>query len=62
MQKKPSAEVRNPLLLCLIILGLTAALFVLPFQFRSEAGNFGKGLIPRTESHSEGLENYDIRE
>ena len=62
MQKKPSADIRNPLLLCLIILAAATALFVLPLQFRSQAGNTGKGLIQRTESHSEGLENYDIRE
>lgn len=62
MKRKPTAEVRNPLLLCSIILGLTAALFIVPFQFRSQAVNNGKGLIQRTESHSEGLENYDIRE
>ena len=62
MQKKPAAKGRKPIFLNLIILGLTAALFIVPFQFRSEAGNVRKGLIQKTESHSAGLENYDIRE
>ena len=62
MQKKTTAKGRKPIFLCLIILGLTAALFIVPFQFRSEAGNVRKGLIQKTESHSVGLENYDIRE
>lgn len=53
------------LLLSLVVLGLAAALIVLPGQFRSKAGSqsdAGKGLIERTESHEIGLENYDIRE
>jgi len=62
MQKKTAAKGRKPIFLCLIILALTAALFIAPFQFRSEAGNVRKGLIQKTESHSAGLENYDIRE
>ncbi len=62
MQKKTTAEFRNPLLLSLVILGLMGALFIVPFQFRSQAVNSGKGLIQRTESHTQGLENYDIRE
>ena len=62
MIKKTKAEFRNPLLLLLLIPGLMTALFIVPFQFRSQAGNHGKGLIQRTESHSAGLENYDIRE
>ena len=62
MKKRSTAAVRNPLLLCLITLGLVAALVYLPTQFRSEAGgNSDKGLIQQTKSHEEGLENYDIR-
>ncbi len=62
MQQKTTAEFRNPLLFLLVILGLMAALVIVPFQFRSQAVNSSKKLFPRTESHSEGLENYDIRE
>jgi hypothetical protein len=62
MQRSSTAEARNPLLLCVFILGLMAALFIVPYQFRSEAGQTGEGLIKRTESHVPGLENYDIRE
>jgi hypothetical protein len=63
MHKKSKAVVRNPLLLCTFILGLMAALVILPYQFRSSAGSkqVRKGLIERTASHEEGLENYDIR-
>ena len=58
------AETRKSLLLSLFVVGLLAALVILPYQFRSEAGSQGKnkGLNPRTESHDEGLPNYDIRE
>ena len=62
MQKKTTAEFRNQSLLLLVILGLTGALFIVPFQFRSQAVSSGIGFIQKTESHSEGLENYDIRE
>ncbi len=62
MKKNEAAEVRTPLLLVLIILGLTATLFFLPFQYRSQANNKSKGLFTKTESHADGLENYDIRE
>ena len=48
-------------MLCLVILGLMAALFILPSLFRSEAGNKSQGLFQRTESHVPGLENFDIR-
>ncbi|HEY8559187.1 MAG TPA: M36 family metallopeptidase [Pyrinomonadaceae bacterium] len=63
MKKDSTAEARNPLLLCTIILGLTAALVLVPYQFSSKAGGkeVKKGLIQRTVSHKEGLENYDIR-
>src|SRR5215203_2081894 len=63
MKKDSTAEVRNPLLLCTIILGLMAALVIIPYQFSSSASGklTSKGLFQRTESHEEGLENYDIR-
>lgn len=62
MQKKSRAEVRNPLLLCLFILGVMAALVILPYEFPTEAGNKKKGLFTRTESAVPGLDNFDIRE
>ncbi|HEY0459881.1 MAG TPA: M36 family metallopeptidase [Pyrinomonadaceae bacterium] len=63
MQKNWKAEDRRRLLLCLIILGLTAALFILPHQFSSLAGGkqVKKGLFQQTKSHEDGIENYDIR-
>ena len=63
MQRDSAAGVRNPLLLCVVILGLMAALVVVPMQFRSEAGGkkAGKGTVQQTTSHEEGIENYDIR-
>ncbi len=60
MQKTSVADARNPLLLCVFVLGVMAALVILPLQFRTEAGG-RKGLFLRTESHQPGLENYDIR-
>ena len=42
----------------LCILAIVAAIFALPFQLRSKAAG---GLFPRTESHEQGLPNYDIR-
>ena len=64
MQKSSTAETRKGLLLTLVVLGLLAALFVLPYQFRSEAGanqnTNPKGLFDRTEVREEPM--YDIRE
>lgn len=65
MKKETKAKDYRWLLLSLVILGLAAALIILPNQFRSEAGgqdDSDRGLNPRTESHEPGLENYDIRE
>ena len=64
MQKKWKAEDRRRLLLCLVIFGLMAALFILPHQFSSLAGGkqLKKGLFQQTKSHEEGLDNYDIRD
>lgn len=63
MQKNSKAEDRRRLLLCLVILGLVAGLVYVPYQFSSSASGkkVKKGLFQRTESHEEGLENYDIR-
>jgi hypothetical protein len=64
MQKNWKAEDRRRLLLCLVIFGLMAALFILPNQFSSSAGGkqVRKGLFQQTKSHEEGLDNYDIRD
>ncbi len=61
MHKKLDAGARNPLLLCLGILGLMlSALVIVPQQFRPSAGN---GLVERTQSLEERLgKMYDIRE
>src|SRR5688500_17878163 len=64
MKKETNAKDHRGLLLSLVILGLAAALIILPNQFRSEAGGqkkAGDELFERTHSHEEGLENYDIR-
>ena len=65
MQKSFTIKSRLGFLLSFIVLGLVAAIVFLPNQFSSEAGNRAnsrKGLIEKTESHIEGLENYDIRQ
>ncbi len=64
MQKSFAVKTRKGLFLSLFVLGLAAALIILPYQFSSEAGSGSKnrkGLIERTESHGDGIENYDIR-
>jgi subtilisin-like proprotein convertase family protein len=64
MQKSSTADTRKGLLLTLVVLGLLAALFALPYQFRSEAGaqknTNPKGLFDRTETGDDPM--YDIRE
>jgi subtilisin-like proprotein convertase family protein len=64
MQKSFTADNRKGLLLTLVVLGLFAALVLLPYQFRSEAGANknanSKGLFDRTEVKEEPM--YDIRE
>jgi len=61
MQKNFKISDNRGLMLSVFVIGLAAVLFIAPNLFRSEAGNSGKGLIVRTESHVPGLENYDIR-
>ncbi len=62
MQNISKAGTRGSLLVSLFVLGLVTALVVLPSQFVSEAVSKGEGLNTRTESHSDELPNYDIRE
>ena len=53
---------RLGLFLTLIVLGLVTALAIIPTQFGSQAvTKDGSGLFPRTVSHEEGLDFYDIR-
>ncbi|HEX8735810.1 MAG TPA: M36 family metallopeptidase, partial [Pyrinomonadaceae bacterium] len=64
MQKSSTLDARQGLLLTLVVLGLLAAFFILPYQFRSSAGaaqnTNPKGLFDRTEAKEEPI--YDIRE
>ncbi|MCS6873352.1 MAG: M36 family metallopeptidase [Pyrinomonadaceae bacterium] len=59
-------ETRKGLLISLFAVGLLVGIMFVPQLFQSEAseknGKPKKGLFQRTESHEEGLENYDIRE
>jgi len=57
MQKRFTAITRKSVLLSLFVLGLIAALIVLPSQFNSEAGSksLKKGLFERTESQVDGM-------
>lgn len=48
----------RPVLLCLIALTAVAGSLMLPFEMRSGAS---AGLTRQTESHEDGLPNYDIR-
>ncbi|MBE7515606.1 MAG: VCBS repeat-containing protein [Chloracidobacterium sp.] len=62
MQRNFSKERRSGLLLCLLILGIFAALAVLPSYFRSSAGS-RVGLFHRTSSLDEGIPKmWDIRQ
>ncbi len=63
MQTDVTSENRRGLLLSLIVLGLAIILVILPYQFRSAGASekSGKDFSRKTESHEEGLENYDIR-
>ncbi|HZH34588.1 MAG TPA: hypothetical protein VEX64_07085, partial [Pyrinomonadaceae bacterium] len=57
-----TAKSRKGLLLSFLTLGLATSLAVLPTQFPSTATvNNQEQASSRTESHVDGLENYDIR-
>ena len=57
------ADSRRSILLSLGILAAIAAIFVLPFGMKTEAGRkkSGEGLFTRTVSEKADLPNYDIR-
>lgn len=58
-----SGENRRRVLYCLVVLFIAAALFILPFQFRSEAVSNKKadGLFTQTTVQEPEIPNYDIR-
>ena len=58
MKENSHREFRKGLLFSFVTLGLAAAFFLLPFQFRTAAGN---NEAVRGQTQKEGLENYDIR-
>ncbi len=62
MNNRTSSPKSFGALLTLSMLGLVAALLVLPASFVSDAASAGDGLIDQTKSHEDGLPNYDIRE
>ncbi len=63
MQKSMNAAVRRNLWWCLSVSGILAAVVIVPFFFRSSAGNAKQpqGLNRQTVSREGGLDNYDIR-
>lgn len=61
MQHSTRTETRGSLLLSLFVLALVTTFFVLPTQLQWEVNSQGRGIIQKTTSHEEGIENYDIR-
>ncbi|HEX8638049.1 MAG TPA: M36 family metallopeptidase, partial [Pyrinomonadaceae bacterium] len=64
MQNSFSAENRRGLLFSLFVLGLLAALVIVPYQFRSQAvasGEQSAAKFPREAGNSKNYEYYDIR-
>ncbi len=61
MHKTSSMITRSRVMLSLIVLGLIAAVVILPRQFNSKAGNIGQNGLERTDSRDKNLEYYDIR-
>lgn len=56
-------DIRRGILFCLSVLGVATALFIIPSQFISKAGQDEKaeGLFFATKSHDPEVTNYDIR-
>ena len=63
MNRSAFAEARWSILLTFLVLGMIAAVAILPSHFRSEAvsNRQESGLSRRTVSHDSSLPNYDIR-
>ena len=70
MHKRSTTDARWSVLLSFAVLGLVAAVLVLPYQFRTSAvtgdtsverDDHRTGIFHRTHSHDGELENYDIR-
>jgi Fungalysin metallopeptidase (M36) len=62
MPTSSTRETRRRVLFCLCVLGIAIALFILPFQFRSQAvSQKGEGLFERTSTQEPDIRNYDIR-
>ena len=61
MKKSTNTEARYRVMFSLVVLGLIAAVIILPNQFNSKAGNAGQDVLERTVSQVKELENYDIR-
>ena len=61
MKHLASTITRNRVVFSLVVLGLIAAVIILPNQFHSKAGNAGQDVTERTVSQVKELENYDIR-
>ena len=63
MNRSAFSGARWSFLFAFFVLGLIAAIAILPSQFRSQAGpqKTGEGLFTRTVTHGDDLPNYDIR-
>ena len=61
MMKLTNTETRFRVMFSLLVLGLIAAVIILPNQFHSVAGSAGQDSSERTVSKQAELENYDIR-
>ena len=61
MKHSANTITRNRVVFSLVVLGLIAAVIILPNQFHSKAGNAGQDATERTVSQVKGLEYYDIR-
>ena len=61
MKKSANTTIRNRVVFSLVVLGLLAAVVILPNQFHSKAVNAGQDVSDRTVSQDVRLENYDIR-
>ena len=61
MKKSANTETRYWVVFSLAVLGLVAAVIILPNQFHSKAVNTGQDVSERTVPSEKGLEYYDIR-